>query len=80
MENQFLFIIIIIIIIYILLNTSCDDINNIEGFDARVLNLTKEQCGKLCTSIIGCQGFSYNDQNQCYLSKTPILTKPVNSL
>lgn len=59
-----------------------NDINedNIEGFDARLLNLTKEQCGKLCTSIIGCQGFSYNDKNQCYLSKSPILTKPVNSL
>lgn len=86
MENQFLlFVIAVIIIVFIIWCRNDDNVNNnnndtIEGFDARLLNLTKEQCGKLCTSILGCQGFAYDDKNHCYLSKSPILTQPTSSL
>lgn len=84
MNYIFLSIIIIIIIVILLLFYTCylDNYNDdkIENFDARIPNISKEQCGNFCTRIIGCGGFAYSDNGVCYLSKQAILGKSVNSL
>jgi hypothetical protein len=91
MENQLYqffqetWIFLIIIIIIMITFYGCYTINNnkeVEGFDARIPNISKEKCGDLCTSIIGCQGFAYdsNSPGICYLSKSAILGKSVNSV
>lgn len=86
MENQILFMImgvICLIIIVMLLQMNSiqneDDTNN-EHFDARIKGITKEKCGEVCTAILKCQGFAYSNDNACYLSKSPILEKPVLSV
>lgn len=95
MENQIFIIptiIVIIIFCVIIFYYICEYINyhsnnthvflidKKEHFDARIKNVSKEKCGNLCTSIIGCEGFSYDPNGICYLSKTSILGKPFNSL
>lgn len=86
MEIQFLIIIFaILLLIFITTNNlykgnNTNNVNN-EHFDARVGGISKEQCGNLCTAIIGCGGFAYDDRNgSCYLSKNAILGRPINSL
>jgi len=92
MKNQILIalIVIIITIIIVAITTTVEYINTententeIENFDAKVKepNLNKDKCGLICTSIIGCKGFAYDDTNDvCYLSKDPILGKPFGDL
>jgi PAN domain len=49
-----------------------------EHFDQRVDGATKEQCGVMCTKILGCNGFAYDAKNQkCYLSKDEITFRPI---
>lgn len=62
------------------INTNTDTNKVIEGFDARIPNISKEKCGDLCTSVIGCRGFAYSDDGVCFLSKQAILGKPVDSI
>lgn len=73
MKNQFF--ILSIVLIFVLIIIYIYYTNNYETFDARITGLTKTKCGHLCTSILGCHGFSYSDDNKCYLSKMPILSK-----
>lgn len=48
-----------------------------EHFDQRVDNATKEQCGIMCTKVLGCKAFSYDAKNKyCYLSKDDIYYQP----
>lgn len=62
-----LYIIILFIIIY-LLNS------NNENFDQRVDGSSKEQCGIMCSKILGCNSFAYDENNKyCYLSKKEII-------
>jgi hypothetical protein len=70
----FILFVIIIIIIYFYKK------DNIEGYDAKVPNITEARCGDICTQGIGCFGFGYNPQkNTCYLSKQVILGQPTSS-
>jgi len=61
-------------------NISSQENKIIEGFDARIPSISKEKCGDLCTSVIGCRGFAYSDEGVCFLSKQAILGKPVDSI
>jgi hypothetical protein len=70
---QFLLIVMLIYILY--------KITNKEYFDAKILRGSREQCGKLCTRLTNCYGFSYdNNTNNCYLSKTQLLGRPETNL
>lgn len=87
MKNQLLLVIIgVICLLILLLTIQINLINvepigkNIENFDARIKGLTKKKCGEICTSVVNCQGFSYSDDNMCYLSKSPILGKSITSI
>lgn len=72
---QFFFIIILIFILYKVTNKKD------EKFDAKILRGNREMCGKLCTRLTNCYGFSYNDKtNECYLSKTQLLGRPETNL
>jgi hypothetical protein len=73
MHNIYLIIIIIIIIIFVIIIFSQQS----EHFDQRVDGATKEQCGIMCTKILGCGAFAYDENNKyCYLSKDDILFSP----
>jgi hypothetical protein len=74
MYLQFVLICVIIIII-IIFNGNLN-----ENFDEKINRVTKTQCGMICTKIPECQGFAVNNDNVCYLSKTPIENKPHNSI
>ena len=70
-----LIVICIIIAIIIIYN------NNIEGFDEKVTDATYNNCGQMCTKILGCAGFAVDSEmNTCYLSKKPILGRPEESI
>lgn len=72
------FAIILFLILFIIFFTS-KDIK--ELYDTKVNNSNENECGSMCTKIIDCIGFSYNDKtNKCYLSKSILLNKPVKSL
>jgi len=51
-----------------------------EQFDAKVNNASRKQCGHICTKLTDCRGFSSDEQGICYLSQTPILGRPTNSV
>ncbi len=51
-----------------------------ENFDARVSDVDKSKCGDMCTKIYGCNGFAYDDNQKCYLSQSPIIGSPMESL
>lgn len=71
---QFLILIMLTICVFFIQNS------NDEYFDEKVTDASRKQCGILCTKIIGCKGFSYDEKNKnCYLSKTQILGKPFES-
>jgi len=50
-----------------------------ETFDQKITNSTPKNCGIMCTKIFDCTGFM-SDGNTCYLSKTPILGRPDQSV
>jgi hypothetical protein len=54
--------------------------NTSEYFDSKINNATRTQCGNICTKILECDGFAIDNNNTCYISKTPILGKPTNSV
>ena len=63
---------IIILIIMIIYNN-----NKKESFDQRIDGTTKEQCGIICTKVLGCDAFSYDSKNKyCFLSKDGIYFRP----
>ena len=72
---QFLLILLIIIILLYIK----DFVTQSESFDEKINNTNIIDCGKMCTKIIGCQGF-LNNAGVCYLSKKPILGKPEDSI
>lgn len=77
MVIYFIILIIIIIIFFIFKLKKL----NIEYFDAKISNLTKEGCGELCTETFGCLAFAYDDiTKKCYISKNPILFQPTKSM
>lgn len=76
LKNQFLIALIIILIVILTIYWYR---NSYELFDQKITNSTEENCGKMCTKVYGCGGFSsYNDI--CYLSKNPILGRPERSV
>lgn len=71
-------IIISLIILIIIIILSINKNNTTENFDQRVDGSTREQCGILCTKALGCNGFSYDDNNKyCFISKDPIVLRPL---
>ena len=75
MNFQFLLIVIVLIIILMLYKDTNKD--NKELFDARVSNINKNECGKMCTDTYDCKSFAYDSNaKKCYLSKTPIIALP----
>ena len=74
--------IIITIIICIVIYIFCvGQNNNSEHFDNKINRLTDTQCGAACTLIDGCAGFAYDSNtNTCWISKTPILTRPIDGV
>ena len=73
---KILIIFILIIIIFILRNL----INKTEKYDGRISVSNYYDCGDICSKTIGCAGFAYNDNNKCYISKTPINPLPLPAL
>ena len=72
--NVYIYIIILIIIILFIIITFS---KNKENFDQRVDGGDKEDCGIMCTKILGCKGWAYDTENKkCYLSKDDILHHP----
>lgn len=56
------------------------NLDNIENFDGKIGARSEYECANKCSGIYGCVGFTFdNKTNTCYLSKTPIAGKPVNS-
>lgn len=77
---QFFSLLFILIVIYIIHNYIYDNEYN-EYFDQKINDTSRIQCGNICTKVSNCMGFSMDDKtNTCYLSKTPILGKPTNSV
>jgi hypothetical protein len=57
------------------------NLDNIENFDGKIRTRSEYECANKCSGIYGCAGFTFdNKTNTCYLSKTPIAGKPVNTL
>lgn len=70
-------IILIFIIFYFILSKK--KIN--EEYDGKISNASINECGDKCSKIYGCAGFGYDKNNMdCYLSKSKIISKPINSL
>lgn len=76
MKYQFFFIVtcILIIILIYLKGTK------IEQYDGKIANMTKKDCGIKCTNTYECSGFAHKANNSCYLSKTPILSAPIDKV
>ena len=55
-------------------------INKTEKYDGRISVSNYYDCGDICSKTIGCAGFAYNDNNKCYISKTPINPLPLPAL
>ena len=53
--------------------------SSIESFDEKITRSTSQKCGIMCTKIFDCVGF-VSDGDTCYLSKTPILGRPEQSV
>jgi hypothetical protein len=51
-----------------------------ENFDAKITGGDTTKCGIACTKLINCKGFMVGSDGTCYLSKTPILGQPTNSV
>ena len=71
--------VILLILVIILIITIVSDYN-IEHYDVKVdknINSSSD-CGAKCTEVLQCSGFGYNNRNNsCFLSKSPILGKPL---
>jgi len=75
---KILIIFILIIIIFILHKLT---IIKTEKYDGRISVSNYYDCGDLCSKILGCAGFAYNDNtSKCYVSKTPINPIPLPAL
>lgn len=74
-----LLMIIVFIYIYDFINDNNKNNNSMEYFDQKITRSTPEKCGIMCTKVFDCAGFSY-ENDICYLSKSPILGKPENSV
>ncbi len=69
---------IIFLIIIDMINSSKIEV---EGYDAKISNLTEIQCGTECTTGQNCYGFGYKPiEKSCYLANKAILGAPENSL
>lgn len=69
--------IMLFIIVYMLYQVTYEQFT--ENFDEKIIRATKNNCGIMCTKIFGCSGFATDNNNDiCYLSKTPIIGKPTN--
>lgn len=78
--NNYVILIILIIIIYFSIYHNKSN-NCSEHYDARMSDITLTQCGTECTKALNCSGFGYKPiKKLCYISKTPILGSPENSL
>lgn len=74
MNNIWIIIILIVVLI-------CCFTTSAEGFDGRISDITEAECGDACSKTYGCAGFSYDSENKkCFISKSPILGSPGNSL
>lgn len=71
--------ILIFILTYFLWLTTTSK-TDMEYFDAKITNATKVNCGVMCTKLMDCKGFMVGSNNVCYLSKTPILGSPTDSV
>jgi len=50
-----------------------------EKFDAKIEQVSENECGTMCTKVVGCAGFGYcNDK--CWLARQPIIGRPEKSL
>jgi hypothetical protein len=81
---NFQFLHVIILLILIVLSSCCiysyKYKQNLENYDGRISDITKENCGDFCTKTLGCGGFGYNNlSKKCYISKAPIIGSPINS-
>lgn len=67
---KLLIVLVVIIIIIIVIKN-----NNKETFDAKIKdNIKIENCGSVCTEVIGCSAFAYDPKTKkCYLTKDPIV-------
>jgi hypothetical protein len=44
-----------------------------ENFDGKISNISFNKCGRYCTNLYGCEGFSHDYRTKnCYLSRQPI--------
>lgn len=74
MSNIWILILLIVVII-------CCVTASTEGFDGRISEITQAECGDACSKTYGCAGFAYDEENKkCFISKSPILGSPGNSL
>lgn len=76
---RYLIIIILIIYFIYLFKTYWYNVN-VENYDAKVIGYDKEKCSRLCKFIPTCAGFGLSNKNICYLSKTPILGRPIGAI
>jgi hypothetical protein len=85
-ETNYLLIAITIVLVVILtniFNENYDDNNNnnLEHYDLQIKDITEVDCGTRCTEGLNCTGFAFKPIDKvCYLSKTGILGKPIDSI
>jgi hypothetical protein len=76
-DPNLIFIIFIIIIYFIKINIIDGSNKPKEKFDQRIDGASKEQCGIMCTKILGCKGFAHDAENKyCFVSKDDIIINP----
>jgi len=69
----------LLFIYYIFYWNKNHDIN--EHYDLEISDVTANECGTFCTEGLNCAGFSHKSiESKCYLSKTGILGKPIDSI
>ena len=76
---DYIVILIIIIVITGLILLS----DKTENYDARISNITENECGSVCTEAPNCGAFGYKHGlfgGKCYLSQRHILARPIDSL
>lgn len=84
-QNTVLMLITIVILTIIMLiyngMTSNNKLKDIEHYDQAIDDVSEVVCGTRCTEGLDCAGFAYKPiEKTCFLSKTGILGKPLNSI
>lgn len=76
-------IVFILLMIFVYMGYSfCElDEYNVEGYDGKISNVTKTQCGTECTISENCRAFAFKPiSSTCYISKSNILGEPETSI